>query len=102
MRLGAQTCNLQKNSIAYKLYNKKTIVERHRHRYEVNKNLVHIFNDTDLVFTGTSNKDNLKEILEINNHPWYLGCQFHPEFTSSPIDGHPLFNGFIKATTNTR
>tara|TARA_B100001123_G_C15308720_1_gene1023578 strand:- start:72 stop:1688 length:1617 start_codon:yes stop_codon:yes gene_type:complete len=101
MRLGAQSCNLQKNSIAYKLYNKKTIIERHRHRYEVNKNFIHIFNDTDLVFTGTSKKDNLKEILEINNHPWYLGCQFHPEFTSSPIDGHPLFNGFVKASNST-
>ena len=98
MRLGAQSCNLNQNSLAFKMYNKKTITERHRHRYEVNKNYIDKFEKSDLVFTGISKKDNLMEIIEIRNHPWYLGCQFHPEFTSSPIKGHPLFNGFIKAS----
>jgi len=98
MRLGAQSCNLNQNSLAFKMYNKKTITERHRHRYEVNKNYINKFEKSDLVFTGISKKDNLMEIIEIRNHPWYLGCQFHPEFTSSPIKGHPLFNGFIKAS----
>ena len=98
MRLGAQSCNLNQKSLAFKMYNKKTIIERHRHRYEVNKNYINKFEGSDLIFTGISKKDNLMEIAEIKNHPWYLGCQFHPEFTSSPIKGHPLFNGFIKAS----
>ena len=102
MRLGAQTCNLSHKSLAYKMYNKKTIIERHRHRYEVNKNYVEKFKGSELVFTGISKKDNLMEIAEIKNHPWYLGCQFHPEFTSSPVKGHPLFNGFIKASINNK
>ena len=102
MRLGAQTCNLSNKSLAYKMYNKKTIIERHRHRYEVNKNYIEKFKGSELVFTGISKKDNLMEILEIKNHPWYLGCQFHPEFTSSPVKGHPLFNGFIKASINNK
>jgi CTP synthase len=81
------------------MYNKNTIRERHRHRYEVNKNLLHFFEKTNLVFSGKSKKGDLMEMLEIKSHPWYLGCQFHPEFTSSPINGHPLFNGFIAAST---
>ena len=102
MRLGAQSCILAKNSLAYKMYSKASITERHRHRYEVNKNYIQIFDNTDLIFTGKSKKDNLMEIVEIKNHPWYLGCQFHPEFTSSPIKGHPLFNGFIKIASKKR
>ena len=102
MRLGAQTCNLTQNSLAFRMYNKKTITERHRHRYEVNKNYINKFKGSELIFTGISKKDNLMEIVEIKNHPWYLGCQFHPEFTSSPVKGHPLFNGFIKASINNK
>ena len=98
MRLGSQTCNIEKNSLAYKMYKKLTIKERHRHRYEVNSNFVNYFNDSGLIFSGISKKGNLMEIIELKNHPWYLACQFHPEFTSSPIEGHPLFNGFISAS----
>ena len=98
MRLGSQECYINKNTLAHNMYNKNTIRERHRHRYEVNKNLLHFFEKTNLVFSGKSKKGDLMEMLEIKNHPWYLGCQFHPEFTSSPIKGHPLFNGFIKAS----
>ena len=80
------------------MYRKASIDERHRHRYEVNRNFVKFFKDSDLVFSGESAREGLMEIIEIKNHPWYLGCQFHPEFTSSPLRGHPLFNGFIKAS----
>ena len=99
MRLGSQECSINKNTLAHKMYNKNTVKERHRHRYEVNKNLLHFFEKTNLVFSGKSKKGDLMEMLEIKSHPWYLGCQFHPEFTSSPINGHPLFNGFIAAST---
>ena len=99
MRLGSQECYINKNTLAHNMYNKNTIRERHRHRYEVNKNLLHFFEKTNLVFSGKSKKGDLMEMLEIKSHPWYLGCQFHPEFTSSPINGHPLFNGFIAAST---
>ena len=102
MRLGAQECSINKNTLAHNMYNKNTIKERHRHRYEVNKNLLHFFENTNLVFSGKSKKGDLMEMLEIKNHPWYLGCQFHPEFTSSPMNGHPLFNGFIAASTKRR
>ena len=99
MRLGSQECYINKNTLAHNMYNKNTVKERHRHRYEVNKNLLHFFEKTNLVFSGKSKRGDLMEMLEIKNHPWYLGCQFHPEFTSSPINGHPLFNGFITAST---
>ena len=98
MRLGAQKCSINKNTLAYKMYRKASIDERHRHRYEVNSNFVKFFKDSDLIFSGKSAREGLMEIIEIKNHPWYLGCQFHPEFTSSPLRGHPLFNGFIKAS----
>ena len=102
MRLGSQECFINKNTLAYNMYNENSVRERHRHRYEVNKNLLHIFEKTNLVFSGKSKKGDLMEMLEIKNHPWYLGCQFHPEFTSSPINGHPLFNGFIAASAKNR
>ena len=98
MRLGAQKCNIHKNTLAYRMYQKSSIDERHRHRYEVNTNFVKYFRNSDLIFSGKSAKEGLMEIIEIKNHPWYLGCQFHPEFTSSPLRGHPLFNGFIEAS----
>ena len=99
MRLGSQECLLKKNSLVYQMHKKINIAERHRHRYEVNGNLVSHFDKSNLVFSGISKKGNLMEIIELNNHPWYVGCQFHPEFTSSPIKGHPLFNGFINAAS---
>ncbi|MBL6700621.1 MAG: CTP synthase [Gammaproteobacteria bacterium] len=102
MRLGAQKCTLINNSLVHSLYKKNIITERHRHRYEVNNKYVNQFNNTDLIFSGYSGKKELMEVLEIKNHPWYLACQFHPEFTSSPIKGHPLFNSFIKSSYETK
>ena len=102
MRLGAQKCNLVKSSLAYTLYKKNIITERHRHRYEVNNSYINEFNDTDLLFSGYSGNKDLMEILELKNHPWYLASQFHPEFTSSPMRGHPLFNSFIKTAYETK
>jgi CTP synthase len=102
MRLGAQKCTLMNNSLVHSLYKKNIITERHRHRYEVNNKYVNQFNNSDLIFSGYSGKKELMEVLEIKNHPWYLACQFHPEFTSSPIKGHPLFNSFIKSSYETK
>tara|TARA_Y100000389_G_scaffold181660_1_gene197518 strand:- start:9631 stop:11247 length:1617 start_codon:yes stop_codon:yes gene_type:complete len=102
MRLGAQKCSLIKNSFAHSLYKKNIITERHRHRYEVNNKFINQFKNTDLIFSGYSGKRDLMEILEIKNHPWYLASQFHPEFTSSPMKGHPLFNSFIKTAYETK
>ena len=102
MRLGAQKCKLVKSSLAHALYKKNIITERHRHRYEVNNSYINKFNDTDLLFSGYSGNKDLMEILELKNHPWYLASQFHPEFTSSPMKGHPLFNSFIKTAYDTK
>jgi CTP synthase len=102
MRLGAQSCTLMKKTLAYSLYKKSIISERHRHRYEVNNKFVEQFNETDLVFSGYSGNKDLMEMLELKNHPWYLASQFHPEFTSSPLKGHPLFNSFIKTAYETK
>ena len=99
MRLGSQECILTKGSLAYKMYSKTSIKERHRHRYEVNGNLVGDFEKKGLAFSGQSKEGNLMEMIELKNHSWYVGCQFHPEFTSSPINGHPLFNGFINSAS---
>ncbi len=102
MRLGAQKCKLVKSPLAHNLYKKSTITERHRHRYEVNNKYIDEFSGTDLLFSGYSGNKVLMEILELKNHPWYLASQFHPEFTSSPMNGHPLFNSFIKNAHNTK
>ena len=79
------------------LYGKETIKERHRHRYEVNNNLLPQIEKAGLKVTGLSADRKLVEIIEVPNHPWFVACQFHPEFTSTPRDGHPLFEGFVKA-----
>tara|TARA_B100000686_G_C16759092_1_gene957492 strand:- start:679 stop:2304 length:1626 start_codon:yes stop_codon:yes gene_type:complete len=97
MRLGEQECMLKKNSIIHKSYNKKSIYERHRHRYEFNSKYRDKFVKKGFIVTGSSLDDKLVEVIELKDHPWYLGCQFHPEFTSKPIGGHPLFNSFILA-----
>ena len=102
MRLGAQSCTLMKKTLAHSLYKKNIISERHRHRYEVNNKFVDQFNQTDLVFSGYSGNKDLMEMLELKHHPWYLASQFHPEFTSSPLKGHPLFNSFIKTAYETK
>jgi len=97
MRLGGQECRLEDDSIAKACYQKDVIVERHRHRYEVNNNYAEKLESHGMRFTGKSLDGNLMEVLEVKDHPWFLACQFHPEFTSTPRDGHPLFTGFIKA-----
>jgi len=97
MRLGSQVCHLKKNSKMAKLYKKLKIYERHRHRYEFNGNYESIFNKNGMTIVGKSEDDTLVEAIEIKNHKWFIGCQFHPEFTSDPINAHPLFKGFIKA-----
>jgi CTP synthase len=97
MRLGAQECRLVAGTKARELYGNDVIVERHRHRYEVNNNYLPQLEGAGLVISGRSLDNNLVEMVEIADHPWFVACQFHPEFTSSPRDGHPLFGGFIKA-----
>ena len=95
MRLGGQTCILRKSSLSHRLYKDNKIIERHRHRYEFNPEYRKILNSNGMLISGTSADGKLVEMIEIKNHPWFIGCQFHPEFTSNPRDGHPLFNNFV-------
>ncbi|MDO9519834.1 MAG: CTP synthase [Pseudohongiella sp.] len=97
MRLGGQECRLQPGSTAHNCYGKDVIVERHRHRYEVNNNYVEQLQKAGLKITGRSMDGELVEMIEVGDHPWFVACQFHPEFTSTPRDGHPLFTGFVNA-----
>ena len=97
MRLGGQECELVKGSRANKIYGANTITERHRHRYEVNNQLIGEVEEAGLKVSGRSQDGLLVEMVEIPEHPWFVACQFHPEFTSTPRDGHPLFEGFINA-----
>jgi CTP synthase len=97
MRLGGQKCILQKDSTAYDCYQSEEIVERHRHRYEFNNDYLEPLQDAGLCLVGKSHDGMLVEVIEVPDHPWFVGCQFHPEFTSAPREGHPLFTGFIKA-----
>jgi len=97
MRLGSQECTLVENNIAYNLYNQQVIQERHRHRYEFNNSYLDQLREAGLIVTGWSSQNSLVEIIEMPNHPWFVGVQFHPEFNSTPKDGHPLFIGFINA-----
>ena len=97
MRLGGQECRLSINSKAYQAYQKDVIVERHRHRYEFNNNYRQRLTENGLHIAGLSIDNELVEIVEIDDHPWFVACQFHPEFTSTPRDGHPLFSGFIRS-----
>jgi len=99
MRLGSQQCQLTGDSLVRQLYGTDTIVERHRHRYEVNNMLLNRIEEAGLRIAGRSGDDQLVEIIEIPDHPWFVACQFHPEFTSTPRDGHPLFAGFVKAAS---
>ena len=98
MRLGGQVCKLKKSSNAYKMYKNSEIIERHRHRYEVNPNYVYALSSAGLEIVGKSKDGKLVEMIEIKDHKWFLACQFHPEFTSNPIDGHPIFNSYINST----
>ena len=96
MRLGGQICKLQPDSKVHELYGEDQIMERHRHRYEFNNQYREALQKAGLKFAGLSEDGNLVEVVEIPDHPWFVACQFHPEFTSSPRDGHPLFTGFVQ------
>jgi CTP synthase len=103
MRLGAYPCSLpEKDSAAYHAYETDLISERHRHRYEFNNEYLEVLREKGLVFSGLSPKGDLVEIIELREHPWYLGCQFHPEFQSRPMTPHPLFREFIRASLKNR
>jgi CTP synthase len=97
MRLGGQVCHLKPGSLAHQIYGKAEIVERHRHRYEVNTHYVSKLEQFGLVVSGRSVDGHLVEIVELPTHPWFFACQFHPEFTSTPRDSHPLFKSFVTA-----
>ena len=97
MRLGEQKCILNQGCLAERVYGARVIGERHRHRYEVNNNYLETLTGQGLVVAGKSEDGELVEMIELKDHPWFLACQFHPEFTSSPRRGHPLFSGFIQA-----
>jgi len=97
MRLGSYPCKLKRNSLAYKVYKAELIQERHRHRYEFNNKYKKILEDKGLVFSGLCPKRNLIEIVELENHPFFIAVQFHPEFKSKPDASHPLFREFIKS-----
>jgi CTP synthase len=98
MRLGAWTCLLEPGSVAAKAYGKTEISERHRHRYEFNREYEALLTGAGLNITGTTPDGTYVEIVEIPGHPFFLGCQFHPEFKSKPLEPHPLFVNFIKAS----
>ena len=97
MRLGSQLCHVKKGTKTYDLYQSETIHERHRHRYEVNNNFVEQLEKAGLTFSGLSADKKLVEVIELKDHPWFVAGQFHPEFNSTPRDGHPLFEGFVEA-----
>ena len=100
MRLGLYEAKLRNNSAINKIYKSRNIRERHRHRYEVNNSLKGEFENKGLIFSGMSPDNKLPEIIELKNHPWFIGVQFHPEFKSRPLSPHPLFSSFIKAAKN--
>ena len=99
MRLGEQACVLQEGTNARRLYDEAVVHERHRHRYEVNNRYIDEFQDKGLIVAGRSEDGELVEMVELENHPWFVACQFHPEFTSTPRDSHPLVSGFVQAAT---
>jgi len=97
MRLGSQYCRLQEGTLAREVYGQEVISERHRHRYEFNEHYRAALESAGLTFSGMSADNSLVEMIELKDHPWFLACQFHPEFTSTPRDGHPLFKAFVEA-----
>jgi CTP synthase len=98
MRLGAYPCRLKEGTQAFRAYGVREISERHRHRYEFNNRFKDILTTAGLEISGLSPDGELVEIVELKDHPWFLGCQFHPEFKSRPIEPHPLFKSFIEAS----
>ncbi|MBX3716267.1 MAG: CTP synthase [Burkholderiales bacterium] len=97
MRLGAQPCNVKKGSLAHRIYGADVVSERHRHRYEVNDQYVARLEAAGLAISARTQSENLVEMAERSDHPWFFGCQYHPEFTSTPRSGHPLFISYVKA-----
>jgi CTP synthase len=102
MRLGAYDCTLKAGSLAQKLYGRPLISERHRHRYEVNNAYRPRFEERGFVASGVNDQLGLVEVIELEGHPYFLGCQFHPEFQSKPFQPHPLFSGFVRAALEQR
>ena len=107
MRLGGQLCELRDGTLARQIYGKAEIIERHRHRYEVNNTLLADLEAKGLIVAGRAPGTDLCEMIELPKegplaHPWFVGCQFHPEFTSSPRAGHPLFTSFVRAALDRR
>jgi CTP synthase len=98
MRLGSFSCTLEKHTKSADLYKQTKVSERHRHRYEFNNEYKKIMEDKGLTFAGINRERDLVEIIELKGHPWFVGCQFHPEFKSKPDVAHPLFRGFVAAT----
>ena len=102
LRLGAYPCEVIEGTKAHSVYNTTMIRERHRHRYEFNNNYLELFEKNGMIASGFNTERHLVEILELENHPWYVACQFHPEFLSRPYKPHPLFKGFIKASLDNK
>jgi CTP synthase len=102
MRLGAYPADLRPGSLASRIYNAPAISERHRHRYEFNRQFEKALTDNGLIISGVSPDKNFVEIVELAAHPWFLGCQFHPEFKSKPLSPHPLFASFVNASYEQR
>lgn len=102
LRLGAYPCRVKEGTKAYSVYQKVDISERHRHRYEFNTEYLNLFEQNGMIASGINPNRNLVEILELKDHPWYVACQFHPEFLSRPYNPHPLFKGFIKASLDNK
>ncbi len=102
MRLGSWACNLSPDSFAHRAYGRREIHERHRHRYEFNREYEELLTAAGLRITGETPDRTYVEICEIADHPWFLGCQFHPEFKSKPMEPHPLFKAFIGAAYENR
>ncbi|MBU1782419.1 gamma-glutamyl-gamma-aminobutyrate hydrolase family protein, partial [bacterium] len=102
MRLGAYPCQIKEDTLAYQAYQTSLVLERHRHRYEVNNQYLEVLKKVGLVFSGLYLKEDLVEVIELKDHPWFLATQFHPEFKSRPASPHPLFKDFIKASLKKR
>ena len=102
MRLGGQECVLEEGSLARQIYGQERITERHRHRFEVNNDYLPVLRKAGLRTSGRSSLEDLCEMVELPDHPWFVGCQFHPEFTSTPRGGHPLFEAFVEASLKQR
>ncbi|EPY30386.1 hypothetical protein STCU_04092 [Strigomonas culicis] len=99
LRKGAQNISVKNNTRTNGIYG-ASLYERHRHRYEVNNNYLKCLNDAGLIIGASTSSENLTEVIELNDHPWFIGVQFHPEFTSTPRNGHPLFIDYVKAIIN--